>query len=150
MNSILESVLVLALSVKVFLFRLKERAVISLHAQQAIRIDTIDFDQFGCGVLKKVSVVTHDNAGERRGLKDAFEPLDSGKIKVVCRFVEQENVRRLNQALSDRKAFAPSAGQRIGGDIEVGEAGAAQDFGHGRRISNNGPHGCSRWKLRFL
>ncbi len=49
------------------------------------------------------------HAGERRILQDGFQPLDTGEIQVVGRFVEKQNVRLLDQRLGDGQSLAPAA-----------------------------------------
>ena len=41
--------------------------------------------------------MAHDDAGERRGLKKLFEPLDPGEIQMVRRLVEEEQVGLLHE-----------------------------------------------------
>ena len=70
-----------------------------------------------------------DDAGERCALQHGFEPFDTGEIKVVRWLVEQEEIRRLRERGGDGEAFFPSAGERGGGGVEVGEARTTKRFG---------------------
>ena len=86
--------------------------------------------------------MAHDYAGERRILKDGFEPLNPGKVQMVGGLIEKQNVRPLHQPLGDAEAFAPAAREISGGGFKIHETGAAKRLGGAGRPLHQGD-GCS-------
>src|SRR5204863_669367 len=91
-DAILERFLPFALRVKIFLLCLKKRTVISFHTQQPIVIDTIDLYKLSCDVFKQVTIVAYYHTRKRSGLEKSLKPSDSGKIEMVGRLVEKQNI----------------------------------------------------------
>ena len=60
----------------------------------------------------------HD-AGERRGIEQAFQPFDPAQIQMIGWLVQQQHIGLLHQGLGNRQALAPAAGKArgIGGEI---------------------------------
>src|SRR5882672_9655355 len=77
-------------------------------------------------------------------------------------FVQQEDVRALNQCLDNRQAFLPASGQRRCIGLDIFKTGATQQLGEAasplvcgymrmfQRVLDHGPHGRALLKLRFL
>ena len=66
----------------------------------------------------------HDDEGECSGPEQAFQPLDAFKIEVVCRLVEQQDVRIGDEGFGNRKALAPAAAQARRFAVHAGIAAA--------------------------
>ena len=127
-HPIFERFLPLALRVQIHFFRFQKRAVVSVDAQIAIFVGACKLDHRGRDIFEKVAVVADHHAGEWRVLQKGFEPFDPGKIQMIGRLVEQQNVRRLHERFDNRQPLAPAAGKRRRGCIHVREPGAAQCF----------------------
>jgi len=67
--------------------------------------------------------VADDDEGLRLALQERLEPEDRFDVEVVGRLVEQQDVRLERQLARDGQPLAPAAGERIGGDPSIGEAG---------------------------
>ena len=140
-NAVRECVLVFSLCVEVRILRFQKTAVVSLNAEQAVRINAMKFDNFQRDILQQVPIVADNDAGERCALQHRFEPLDSRKIEVIGGFIEQQNFRLLNQSFDNGQTFLPATGQGSGRYRHVREPGAAADFGAVRgviRVMNAG------------
>src|SRR5580693_8636704 len=106
----------------------QERTVVSADAQQSIRISAIKFCHLSRDILKKVAVVADDYAGECCILKKRFEPLDSRQIEMIGGFVEQQNVRALNQRVDECQTLLPASRQGSCRGFEFVEPGATKGF----------------------
>src|ERR1019366_2921792 len=98
------------LRVQEFFFLLQKGDVAAVDAERTVGINAIELDHVGGDILEKVTVVAHDDAGERRSLKQLFEPCDSGKIEMVGGLVEQKDVGMLHQSFDDCETLLPAAG----------------------------------------
>src|SRR3981081_4006998 len=97
MNQVFERFLSLRLSMQEFFLLLQERAVVSMHAEDSVGIYTIEFGHLGRNIFEKVAVMTHDHTCEWRFIEHCLEPLDSGEIQMVGRFIEQQDIGSLHQ-----------------------------------------------------
>ncbi len=103
-----------------------------------------------------------DNAGERGSGEERFQPFDSREIEMICRLIQQQNVRILHQGLGNREAFAPSSREcnRFGGEIfktrsseRVAEATFPFALGNAaplQRCKDDIAHRIACLELRFL
>ena len=81
-----------------------------MDAQQSIRIGAIEFRHLSRDIFKKVAVVADDDTGECCVLKKRFEPFDSREVEMIGGFVQQQNVRSLNQRFDDCQTLLPASG----------------------------------------
>src|SRR5580704_12936304 len=109
-------------------FLFQKRTVVSADAQQSIRIGAIEFCHLSRDIFKKVAVVADDYAGERCILKKGLKPLDSCQIEMVGGFVQQQDVRSLNQRFDDGQTLLPASRQCNRRGFKLVEAGAAKGF----------------------
>ena len=65
--------------------------------------------------------------------KNALKPLNAGKIEMIGRLVEEQNIRRLHQRFRDAETLAPPTRQFDGRGFKVRKAGFAEGFRHSRR-----------------
>src|SRR5262249_45371823 len=100
----------LPLGLKILLLCLQKAAVVAVDAQQSGVVDGIEFDDLSGKIFQQIAIVADNDRCERRSLEQAFDPFDSGKIQVVRRFVEQQNVRSLDESLDDGQTLLPAAG----------------------------------------
>ena len=127
-HTIFERLLPALLRFKESFLVLKKAAVIATCAQDAIRVDRIDFGDFERYGFEEVTVVADGHGGEGCAVQHPFQPLDALQVKMVRRLVQQEHIGRRCERLRDGETFAPATGEREGGGGEVGEAGAAKRF----------------------
>ena len=78
----------------------------------------------GGDVLQKVTVVSDDDEGKARGPKQAFQPFDAVKIKMVRGLVEEEDLGIGDEGFGDGKPLAPAAAQACGLTVHAGIAGS--------------------------
>src|SRR5215471_15905278 len=98
MDAVRERLLPLALRLEIFFFGFQESAVAAFNSKESIFIYTGEFDNFRRSVFQKISVMAYNNARKRRGLKNGFKPPYASKIQMVCRFIQQKNIRGLDEA----------------------------------------------------
>ena len=77
--------------------------------------------------------MAYNHACKRRILQQRFDPLNAREVEMVCGFIEQQNVRLLNQRRRDGEAFAPASRERHGRSFEVRKTGATQRGRESRR-----------------
>src|SRR5208282_4586271 len=133
MHQVLQRFLPFGLGVQKLFFLHQEFAVVSAHAQQPVRINPAEFHHFGRNVLQKVTIVTYDDAGERSLSQQVLQPLDSSQVQVVGRFIEQQNIRGLDQRLCDRQPFLPASRESYSLCFEVHKPCST------KRLSKTGP-----------
>ena len=72
---------------------------------------------------------------------------------MICRFIEQQNVRRLHQSLNNRETLLPASGELARLHIEILKSGAAQRLSekssalrlwHGRKVQSIFDHRANR------
>ena len=82
----------------------------------------IEFDNLGAYAVKEITVVCNHEQGRLRPLQICLEPLDSGDIEVVGRFVENKEVGLGHDKARNGKTFALAARQFIDRRIKIGKA----------------------------
>src|SRR5208283_4684704 len=88
-------------------FLLKPRGVVSLPWNA---LPSVKLQYPPCHVIEKVPVVSHRYNGTGIALKVVFEPCDRFGVKVIGRFIEQQDVGLLEQ--QPAKGNAPSFASR--------------------------------------
>jgi len=78
-QALLGALLPLDIGIAIF----EKLGIAALYAQQAVGVDAVELDDLGGDVLQKVTVVSDDDEGKARGPKQAFQPFDAVKIKMV-------------------------------------------------------------------
>src|SRR5215467_11607406 len=105
MDAVGERLLPLTLRLEVFFFGFEESAVATFNSKESVFIDTGEFDNFRRSIFQKISVVAYNNARKRRGLKNGFKPPYASKIQMVRGFIQQKNIRGLNETLDNRQTL---------------------------------------------
>ena len=73
-----------------------------------------------CNRINKIPVVRDKQQGSGILFQPAFEPQSGFKIQVVGRLVEQQEIRRHHQCLSQVQTDTPATGEVFDGAFEVG------------------------------
>ena len=161
-HAILQRALALGLGVQELGFLFQEDAVIAGDIKEPVGINAIQLRHSGGDVFEEVAIVADDDAGERRGLEQFLQPLDSREIQMVGGFIEQDDFGILHQSLGDREALAPAAGKLRGLGVEIAKARAAQglrlaslpfrfrDAGRAQSSPHHFANGFARCELRVL
>jgi hypothetical protein len=86
----------------------------------------VEFDDAGSHCVQEAAVVGDDDGGAFPGAQHVFQPGDAFEVQVVGGFVQQQQVRLIDQGARQRDALARAAGQA--GDLYV--RGQAEFFEH--------------------
>src|SRR5438876_6970587 len=98
MNAVRQRLLTFTLGVEILFFRLKKVGVIALHSKKPVFVDAGKFNEFGRDIVEQISIVANHDASEGRALQDRFKPFNAGKIQMVRRLVEKQDVGCLNRS----------------------------------------------------
>ena len=113
--------------------RLQEVAVAAGGLQQAVRIDAVQLEHAPRDVLQEIAVVADDDERLRLAFQERLEPENGVDVEMIGGLIEQQDVGLQRQLARDGQALAPAAGQGIGGERTVGEAGLTERAADPRR-----------------
>ena len=108
-HAVLQRFLSLFLGVQKFFFLHQKLTVISVHAQNAVRIHGAQFGHFCGHIFQKVPVMADDHARKAASLDFLFEPLDAGEVQMIGRLIEQQNIGNLDQRLHNGQPLTPAS-----------------------------------------
>ena len=111
---------------------LQKLAVPPLDLQQPLGVHAIELQHAPRDVLQEVAVVTDDHERLRLAFQERLQPEDRFHVEMVGRLVEQQDVRLESQFARDGQPLPPTAGERVGGNGSIGEAGFAEGAGDAR------------------
>jgi len=86
---------------------------VSVIARPACDLAAIDFQYARGEFLQECPIVSDEQYGARVRVDLVLEPLDRRNIEMICRLVEEQQIRFLNQRLRKSNASPPAAGQLV-------------------------------------
>ncbi len=86
--------------------------VIRIITLESLRARVVKFNYLCYNAVQEVAVVRDNNHCPSVILQESFKPRDRSHIKMVCRLVEQYNIRGGEQKFAERHAGFLSAGKR--------------------------------------
>ncbi|MET3511967.1 hypothetical protein ABIC64_003436 [Plantibacter flavus] len=81
-----------------------------------VEVEVLDLDDAGDHGVEEGPVVRDDDRCAAERAEPGFEPLDARDVEEVRRLVEEQDVRALEEDLRERRAVAPTPGERVDGE----------------------------------
>ena len=94
----------------------------------------VQFVDVGADLVKEVAVVCDHEERERGDTKEVFEPLDHLNVKVVGRFVEDEQLRFTQEDIGKGHTLLLSARELVNGLAEVMDVQFAEYLSNPRLV----------------